>query len=302
VYQPETAAAPRELGNTTREAEPVPSGIIEKSVDTLAAAEVAEVVEVAEPQALSARAASHGAEEWVSFHLHRDALERFVPGGARVLETTPGGGRYTEVLHRLGCKLSVLSASAGEREALQARAGDRGYANSVEHWLEGDITHLAAIPDGAFDAVVAFEGALSYALERRDRALRELVRVLQPRGVLILSAFSLWGTLHRHLPHVLARDLVDNRAVVRSGNAPAAVFGHGRQCHLFRGAEFEAFLRRGGLEILSLSASSALSTGVPLAEGADPSAWSALLEYERAACSERGYLDSGSEIIAVARR
>ena len=164
------------------------------------------------------------------------------------------------------------------------------------------MSHLAAIPDGSFDAVVAYEGALSYALERRDRALRELVRVLTPRGVLILSAFSLWGTLHRHLPHVVARDLVDNRAVVRSGNAPASSFGHGRPCHLFRAAELEAFLRRGGLEILSLSASSALSTGIPLPEATDPSAWSALLEYERAACAERGYLDSGSEIIAVARR
>ena len=296
MYQPETAAAGRELENATREGEPVPSGIVQKSVDTVGAAERAEA---AVP---SARAPSQGAAEWVSFHLHRDALERFVPSGARVLETTPGAGHYTEALHRLGCKLSVLAASAAERAALQARAGDRGYASSVDHWLEGDITHLEAIPDGSFGAVVAFEGALSYALERRDRALRELVRVLSPRGVLLLSAFSLWGTLHRHFPHVLARDLVDNRAVVRSGNAPATAFGHGRPCHLFRAAELEAFLRRGGLEILSLSASSALSTGVALPDATDRSGWSALLEYERAACAERGYLDSGSEIIAVARR
>ena len=296
MYQPETAAAQRELENAVREGEPVPSGVVQKSVDTV------EALEKAEAAVPTVRAPAHGAEEWVSFHLHRDALERFVPSGARVLETTPGDGRYTEVLHRLGSKLSVLSASAAERESLQARARDRGYASSVDHWLEGDVAHLAAIPDGSFDAVIAFEGALSYALERRDRALRELVRVLGPRGVLILSAFSLWGTLHRHLPLVLARDLVDNRAVVRSGTAPASAFGHGRPCHLFRAAELEAFLRRGGLEVLSLSASSALSTGVPLANPADPSAWSALLEYERAACAERGYLDSGSEIIAVARR
>ena len=38
----------------------------------------------------------------------------------------------------------------------------------------------------------------------------------------------------------------------------------------------------------------------PLAS--DPSVGSALLEYERSACVERGYLDSGAQIIAVARR
>jgi hypothetical protein len=34
----------------------------------------------------------------------------------------------------------------------------------------------------------------------------------------------------------------------------------------------------------------------------DASIWSALLEYERAACVERGFLDGGSRLIAVARR
>jgi hypothetical protein len=75
-----------------------------------------------------------------------------------------------------------------------------------------------------------------------------------------------------------------------------------RHCHLFRAAELEAFLRRAGLEIVSLSASSALSTGAEMPLAADPGTWSALLEYERAACIERGYLDSGQHLIAIARR
>jgi hypothetical protein len=184
------------------------------------------------------------------------------------------------------------------------------------------------------------------------------MRVLRPRGVLVLDVFSLWGSMRRNLPQMLARDLVLNRAIIRSGNAPEALLGiergpaepvsqappssqqpsseqpssqhdstpeaarhqplpnepssvghpapeplpRERHCHLFRAAELEAFLRRAGLEILSLSASSALSTGVEMPMAAEPGAWSALLEYERAACVERGYLDSGHQLIAVARR
>lgn len=289
---------------------------------------------------------TRSAGDWVSFQLRREALERFVPRGARVLEVRAGVGAFTEVLHHLGCTISVLDESPEELELNRRRAQARGFEASIEGRAQRDICGLGDVPDASFDAVVAYGAALSHALERRDRALGDCVRVLRPRGVLVLDALSLWGTMHRHLPQVLARDLVQNRAIIRSGNAPEALFGlehhatapapsppspsppsppssspaappftapapdasavepepPARHCHLFRAAELEAFLRRAGLEVLSLSASSALSTGVEVPLGSDPSTWSALLEYERAACVERGYIDSGSHLIAVARR
>lgn len=271
---------------------------------------------------------ARSAGDWVSFQLHREALERFVPRGARVLELSAGVGHYTEALHHLGCKISVLDESLDELESNQARARERGFASSIEGWAQRDICSLRDFADGAFDAVVAYGAALSQALDRRDRALGEWMRVLRPRGVLVLDALSLWGSMRRSLPQLLARDLVHNRAIIRSGNAPEALLAIERRpnepiahapypmtgyptsdpppgeryCHLFRAAELEGFLRRAGLEILSLSASSALSTGIEMPMTSDPGTWSALLEYERAACVERGYLDSGQHLIAVARR
>jgi SAM-dependent methyltransferase len=250
---------------------------------------------------------TRSAGDWVSRQLHREALERFVPQGSRVLEVNAGDGSHTEILHALGCRMTVLDESLEQLEANRARARARGFEASIESWVQRDICALTDVPDAAFDVVVAYGGALSFALERRDRALTECIRVLRPKGVLIVDVLSLWGTMHRHLPFVLGRDLVINRGIIRSGNACCDVLSgerpsQGRQFHLFRAAELEAFLRRGGLDLLSLSASSALSTGVEMPAASDPSTWSALLEYERAACVERGYLDSGSHIIAVARR
>ncbi|HTV20299.1 MAG TPA: class I SAM-dependent methyltransferase [Polyangiaceae bacterium] len=342
---------------------------------------------------------ARSAGDWVSFQLHREALERFVPRGARVLEVSAGVGHYTEALHHLGCKISVLDESLDELEANRARARARGFAASIEGWAQRDICALGDFADASFDAVVAYGAVLSHALDRRDRALGECMRVLRPRGVLVLDALSLWGSMRRNLPQMLARDLVQTRAIIRSGNAPRSLFSNERppqahdqqparerpsqpraseappsherlaaitmpsppfaaeppaaepyaaaddgasvassttgaapratshepphseparasqpafpapeppprerHSHLFRAAELEAFLRRAGLEILSLSASSALSTGVEMPLTSDPGTWSALLEYERAACVERGYLDSGHHLIAIARR
>jgi SAM-dependent methyltransferase len=308
---------------------------------------------------------ARSAGDWVSFQLHREALERFVPRGSRVLELSAGIGHYTEALHHLGCKITVLDESFDELESNQARARARGFAASVEGWAQRDVFSLGAFPDASFDVVVAYGAALSHALDRRDRALDECKRVLRPRGMLVLDVFSLWGSMRRDLAQLLARDLVLNRAIIRSGNAPESVVGgerrapsspvasptaavltaavptaampaaasspeavprepsspeavprepsvpnhlrmepppRERHCHLFRAAELEAFLRRAGLEIVSLSASSALSTGAEMPMAADSGTWSALLEYERAACIERGYLDSGQHLIAIARR
>lgn len=325
---------------------------------------------------------ARSAGDWVSFQLHREVLERFIPRGSRVLEIDAGAGHYTEALHHLGCKITVLAESLDDLESNQARAHARDFAGSVEGWSRRDICSLGDYADASFDAVVAYGAAISHALDRRDRALGECMRVLRPRGVLVLDALSLWGSMRRNLPQVLALDLVQTRGIIRSGNAPRAlldveppaserpshvppsqvqlshpqpshpqpshpqpsqadpshaVSAHAegshvegshvaphaggdshaapapelpvheppareRHSHLFRAAELEAFLRRAGLEVLSLSASSALSTGVELPLTSDPGTWSALLEYERAACTERGYLDSGHHLIAVARR
>jgi SAM-dependent methyltransferase len=294
VYQPETAAqqpealAPHSVAGGAQPAQPAESGLVARS--SAAQAEPAE------------ERGSSAAERWVSRQLHRELLERFVAGGSRVLELSAGSGQYTELLHRLGCRVTVVAPREGTLEVLRAEAREGGFDSSVESWHVRELGSLEGLGDAAHDAVVAYGGPLSLALERRDRALGECMRVLRPRGVLLLSVPSLWGTLHGRLARFLGHDLVHNRAVIRSGNLADAALGIAGPRHLFRAAELDAFLRRAGLELLSLSASSALSTGIELPAGSDPTTWSALLEYERAACVERGYLDSGSDIIAVARR
>jgi hypothetical protein len=51
-----------------------------------------------------------------------------------------------------------------------------------------------------------------------------------------------------------------------------------------------------------MSAPSAIATGVEREFLVEPSHWEALLEYERAACTEPGYLDAGTHLLAAARR
>lgn len=266
-----------------------------------------------DPAAIAAYFDAWGAAEWdrfdgslgdrISLALHSEALERFVPPGSRVLDVGAGPGRFTEVLHRLGCRIVVADLSPVQLELNRERAAERGFDASVEAWLQLDLCDLAGLEDGGFDAVVAYGGPFSYVFERRDQALAACQRVLGPGGVLCLSVMSLWGSLHRFLPDALCLPPDTNRAILASGDlSPATAPDHPHHCHMFRAHELRDFLERPGLELLHLSASSAISTGHDADLATDDESWPALLEFERQACSEPGQLDAGTHLIAVVRR
>ena len=61
--------------------------------------------------------------------------------------------------------------------------------------MPADITDLSLFPDGQFDAVICYGGALSYVSERRHRAASELVRVVRPGGILLISVMSRYGAI-----------------------------------------------------------------------------------------------------------
>ena len=255
-----------------------------------------------------------GYEEWdrfdrslgdrVSLAMHTEALERAVPRGSRVLEIGAGPGRFTEVLHRLGCTIDVGDLSANQLACNRALGESRGFATSVHAWHQLDICDLAAFSDTSYDAVVALGGPLSYVFDERDRALAECRRVLRPGGVLVASVMSLWGTTRRHLDEILGYGPEIPRAVTLSGDiSEQTVPGSTHHCHMYRASELRELLERHDLADIRITASSALSTGVAsaLVASATPT-WNTLLELERSACVEPGYIDAGTHLIAVARR
>jgi SAM-dependent methyltransferase len=254
-----------------------------------------------------------GAREWdrfgrtlgdrVSLALHSRLLDQFAVRGGRALDIGAGPGRFTEQLHRLGCRIVVGDISAEQLRLNQEAARARGFAESVEAWHQMDICDLGRLSDGMFDTVVAFGGPLSYVFGSRDQALTECTRVLRPGGMLLLSVMSLWGTVHRHLAAVLKLPEDANRSVIATGdlteeNDPTST----HHCHMFRASELRVFLDRPALALEWLSASSAITTGVDSAVLPDEHSWNLVLDSEAMACTEEGYLDAGTHLIAAVRR
>lgn len=269
-----------------------------------------------DPEWVKAYYDQYGAREWerwdrspvehVKLAVHLSYLDATVRAGMRVLEMGAGAGRFTQALAQLGARVVAADISPVQLQLNRENAQQRGFATSVEAWVECDMCALERhFGDEAFDAVVCYGGPLSYVLERRDQALAELRRVARPGAPILFSVMSIWGTVHSTLPGVLALPVETNREVVRTGRLDPARGIGGHACHMFRAAELRAALEAAGLAVETLSASNCVSTQwAPELEAIeqDPVKWAHLLELEFEACREPGCVDLGTHIITVARK
>ncbi len=249
-----------------------------------------------------------GPMQQIDFAVHVHYLREYLQPGWRVLEAGAGSGRFTREIAPLVDRVVIVDLSEDKLQANRRHAEALGYAGSIEAWQVADMRDLSGeFGDDAFDVVVSFGGPLSYALDQRVAALRELVRVTRPGGLLLLSARSLWGMLHENLPRILQSvDPRLNREIIATGTlGPSKVGPVDRFWHAYRSDEFREFITDAGCEVLQLSASNCLTStwdAVLSTWRDDEKVWNHLIELEIEACCEPGCLDMGTHILAVAQK
>lgn len=112
-------------------------------------------------------------------------LRHAIKPGMTVLDVGPGNGRYTlETARRVGPAGKVVAIDVEPKmiERVLRRAEDEDIQN-----LEAKVANVYQLPyeDGAFDAIYMI--AVINEIPDRERALRELYRVLTLSGTLALS-------------------------------------------------------------------------------------------------------------------
>lgn len=246
----------------------------------------------------------------VSLEVHRRFLRRFVRPGWRVLEVGAGPGRFTFELAALGGRIVVTDVSRVQLELNEARLRGTDTEQRVERRELLDVCDTARYEEAEFDAVVAFGGPLSYAFERADDAMRGLLRIVRPQGVVVASVMSWLGAWRHFLPAITAHaEAVGedaNDEVLRTGDLRhLAADPSVHVCRMFRWSDLEALVERAGGRILDGSASNWASLGDPdlLARlEADSERWARFVEHEVAACQQPGARDGGTHILFAAER
>ena len=253
---------------------------------------------------------AYGEQEWTRFEdgrtpstsleVHSEYLRRFVRAGDRVLDVGAGPGRFTLELARLGAEVVVADLSPEQLELNKRRLVDAGLEDRVVERVLADVTELCGFESGAFDAVVCFGGPVSYAHERSETAISELVRVTRREGHVLLSVMS----LSARSPAISTScstwyDATDRRFSSRpcaTGSCPRATTTATWRCGCSAGASSKQLLSAHGTVVAASAA------GLLAAEPPEPELRELLARVELDLAAEPGAISCGEHILAVLRK
>jgi SAM-dependent methyltransferase len=249
--------------------------------------------------------------------IHNDFLKRYIKNGARVLDAGSGLGRFSITVAQLGAKVTVLDISNQQVKLAEQKIAEANLLGQVDRFIRADIVNLSMFPDGCFDSVVCFGGALSYVLEKREEAAKELKRVTRSGGTILVSVMSRLGTMLNiaRQPHIPILKQPDESTP--SGPGLWQVFGNGdltgvpsrrtgmmhAPMHLYTTDELQCLFA--DCQVLAIAGSNVVAPEFSLALdeiAKDSQAWSTLVELERKLNSRPGLVDSGTHIILAVRR
>jgi len=178
----------------------------------------------------------------------RKVLELFDKPGGDVLDVGCGPGVMAQALITRGCRFWGVDPSSRMLEIARRRVGQ----SRQIRFLQGDAMRLG-FADDSFDAVLCI-GVIDAVADRRQ-AVREMVRVLKPRGTLLLTFTNLvspyaWWKNYVFYPAVSVCHrlrLVVGRPCPRSGR-----LRDGRLRGLYRRKDAEALVESERAEVLQI--------------------------------------------------
>lgn len=158
----------------------------------------------------------------VALHLKRYAFARPLCEGRDVLDAACGTGYGSAFLAEAAAHVVGVDASEGALAYARGRYG----RDNIEFAMM-DVQRLE-LPDASFDTACSFE-TIEHVADP-ERAIAELVRVLRPRGVLVVSTPHAPVTTHAPANpfHTVELSRADFEALLRRHFSDVVVYGQRR--------------------------------------------------------------------------
>ena len=169
--------------------------------------------------------ASFGDREWdrltwpegrLEAAITKDAFARHLGAEARILDIGGGAGRWTVELAGRGHRVTLADLSPVLLDIARRKISEHGLAKSVDDVCEVDVCDLRHWADSQFDVVLCL-GPFYHLTEAgdRDKAAREVHRVLKPGGLVFVAFMSVYSFLRRVLALSDEREFLSDEAFVR---------------------------------------------------------------------------------------
>ncbi len=264
---------------------------------------------------------SFGEREWerltrpddgaVEFAVTRRAIEDYLPAGARVLDIGGGPGRYSLWLAERGHRVALADLSPRLIAIARDRVAASPLAALVDDIAVADARDLSQWADASFDAALSL-GPFYHLPDPadRDRAARELARVVRPGGLAFVALMPRYAFLRRTLaipderrhlasPAFVARVLDDG---VFENDVPGRFTGG----YGVRPEEVAPFFAQYGFEARALLAAESIVSDLqePLAalQTDNPHAYEVMMDAVVRAADDPGILGLANHLLYIGER
>ncbi len=226
----------------------------------------------------------------------REFIKKYLKSSDTVLDAGGGTGINAILMAQRCQAVALLDISPKILELAAANIREAGLEEKI-NLVEGDITNLQEFKDDEFSFVLCVGDAISYALERGEQALHELVRVAQQDAILILGCDSKYGFMRLFLGQ---GDLEEVTSIHRTSETTC---GMGPKTRLYTANEMRGFIERAGCEVLEIASTPTISDAVDRTPYvSDPETWGKLKSLELEICTTPDLLGSGHHLLFVARK
>ena len=234
-------------------------------------------------------------------------IDRYLGPPGRACDIGGGPGRYTLELARRGFTTTLVDVSP--RTLGLATEALRRNGLKAERVMLADARELAGIQSRSFEAALLL-GPMYHIIDPvgRERALAELLRILQPGGVAIVAYLNAWG--------LLRTGLVDFPDWYRERTTYSALLA-GRS---FRAGQLTGFteshwstppvalqeVREAGFEVVTYAGAESFASGMApvleLMHAERRVAYDTMVQSAAAMCELPQYRDTTDHLLIVVRR
>ncbi len=230
--------------------------------------------------------------------LPREFIKKYLKPSDVVLDAGGGTGINALFMAERCKRVTLLDITPRILQLAEGNIRNSLLVEKIE-LVQGDITDLSRFQDGEFSFVVCVGDALSYALDKRFQAVKELVRVAQKSAILLIGCDSKFGFMRLHLAQGLLEEALE---IERTSECEC---GMGPWTHLYTVEEMSELLIREGCEVLEVASTPTLTdTIAPVVREAyyQEGEWESLKELERSLCTRPELLGVGLHLLFVARK
>lgn len=233
-------------------------------------------------------------------------LEKYLPKNGLILDAGGGPGRYTVELASRGYNMILLDVTPANLAFAKRRIQKARLKERVRNVLEGSIVDLSRIEDNTFDAVLCLGGPLSHIVdaEKRDKAIRELIRVAKPGAPIFVSVMSRLSLLVVELTLFQEEIELPHFKQIRDTGSYDGAHGF-TACHFYLPEEFRAAFDYKGVEVLEMAGLEGISSNHrrklnKLAK--EPERWKIWLETHYQTCTHPSVVGTSEHMLLVCKK